>query len=67
MIKRTSLGEYNFEKYKIMRIKDVEGNTIKKRCIKEVHNKNREAKKYVQFQGGVCFTLWPFSLEQLRP
>ena len=43
MIKRISLGEYNFEKYRRMRIKDVEGKAIEKICIKR-------AEKYVSFK-----------------
>ena len=39
-----------------MRIKDGEGKVIEKRCTKEVYKRNREAEKYVQFQG-VNFTL----------
>ena len=40
--KRTSLGEYNFEKHKRMRTKDGEEKELRERYTEEVHNRNSE-------------------------
>ena len=59
VIKMTSLVQYNFEKYRRMTIKDLEGKTFEKRKYvqKRCTTENREAKKICQFQGGMSFAL----------
>ena len=63
LIKRTSLGEYNFGKKRRMKIKDVKGESIEKRCTKEGSQQKIEKLKKNTISKGEC--VLPCSLPSL--
>ena len=56
LIKRPSLGKYNFGMKRRMRSKDVKGESIKKIGTKEGTQHKSEKLKHIQFQGEMCFS-----------